>query len=53
MFVCLFVGMWGANGNPNPCTDHDGILHTHTHVPKEGFGPGLTQPTPPPGPGGA
>jgi len=50
--VCLFVGMWGANGNPNPCTDHDEILHTHPHVPKEGFGPGLTPPPPPPGPGG-
>jgi len=20
MFVCLSVGMWRANGNPNPCT---------------------------------
>jgi len=25
MFVCLFVGMWRANGNPNPCTDLDEI----------------------------
>jgi len=42
--------MWRANGNPNPCTDHDEILHTHPHLSKEGFGPGLTPA--PPGPGG-
>jgi len=29
MFVYLSVGMWRANGNPNPCTDLDEILHTH------------------------
>jgi len=29
MFVCLSVGMWRANGNPNPCTNHDGILHAY------------------------
>jgi len=34
MFVCLSVGMWNANGNPNPCTDLDEILHTHSHLPK-------------------
>jgi len=42
--------MWRANGNPNPCTDQDEILHTHPHLSKEGFGPGLTPA--PPGPGG-
>jgi len=26
MFVCLSVGMWGVNGNPNPSTDHDEIF---------------------------
>jgi len=47
--VCLFVlfvrpsvGMWRANGNPNPCTDLDEILHAHPHMSKEGFGTGLT-----------
>jgi len=37
--------MWRANGNPNPCTDLDEILHTHPHrcdPSKEGFGAGLT-----------
>jgi len=24
--VCLSVGMWRANGNPNPCTDLHEIL---------------------------
>jgi len=38
--------MWRANGNPNPCTDLDEILHTHPHLSKEGFGLGLT-PRPP------
>jgi len=34
--------MWRANGNPNPCTDLDEILHTHPHhLCKEGFGLGL------------
>jgi len=42
MFVCLSVGMRRGNGNPNPCTDLDEILHTHPHLSKEGFGPGLT-----------
>jgi len=41
-FVCLSVGMWRANGNPNPCTDLDEILHAHPHVSKEGFCAGLT-----------
>jgi len=50
MFVCLSVGMWRANGNPNPCTDLDDILHTHPHLSKEGFGTGLT---PAPSPWGA
>jgi len=34
--------MWRANGNPNPCTDLDKILHPHPHLSKEGFGEGLT-----------
>jgi len=33
--------MWRANGNPNPCTDLDEILHTYPHLPKEGFVAGL------------
>jgi len=45
MFVCLSVGMWRVNGNPNPCTDLDEIFHAHPHLSKEGFGAGLT-PTP-------
>jgi len=40
--VCLFVGTWRANGNPNPYTDLDEILHPHPHLSKEGFGAGLT-----------
>jgi len=42
MGVQKFVGMWRANGNPNPCTDLDEILHAHPHLSKEGFGRGLT-----------
>jgi len=42
MFVRPSVGMWRANGNPNPCIDLDEILHAHSHLSKEGFGPGLT-----------
>jgi len=34
--------MWGAIGNPNPCTDLDEILQAHPHLTKEGFGAGLT-----------
>jgi len=47
MFVCLSVGMWRANGNPNPCTNLDEIFHAHPHLSKEGFGVGLTPPPPP------
>jgi len=36
--------MWRANGNPNPCTDLDEILHAHPHLSREGFGAGLTPP---------
>jgi len=25
----MSVGMWRANGNPNPCTDLDEILHAY------------------------
>jgi len=41
MFVCLSVGMWRANGNPNPCSDLDEILHAHPRLSKEGFDAGL------------
>jgi len=41
-----------ANGNPNPCTYLDEILHTHRHLSKEGFGLGLTPAPSSPGPGG-
>jgi len=51
MFVCPSVGMWGANGNPNPCTDLDEILHTHHHLFKKGFGLGLITASLTPGPG--
>jgi len=30
--------MWRANGNPNPCTDLDKILHPHPYLSKKGFG---------------
>jgi len=50
--VCLSVGMWRANGNPNPCTDLDEILQVHFYMSKEGFGPGLTPTPSPPGPRG-
>jgi len=51
--VCLSVGMWRANGNPNPCTDLDKILNAHPHLFKVGFSAGLTLPPPTPWPGGA
>jgi len=51
MFVCLSVGIWRVNGNPNYCTDLDEILHPHPRMSKESFGAGLTPP-PPPGPAG-
>jgi len=41
--------MWRANGNPNPCTDLDEILHAHPHLPKEGFGGHLNPTAPSPG----
>jgi len=45
--------LWRANGNPNPCTDHDEILQAYPHLSKEGFGAGLTPAAPlPPEPGG-
>jgi len=46
MFVCPSVGMWKANGNPNPFTDLDEILHTCSYLSKEGFDTGLTPPRP-------
>jgi len=45
MFVCLFVRLLVCGGLMEiqiPCTDRDEILHTHPHLSKEGFGPGLT-----------
>jgi len=33
--------MWRANGNPNPYSDLDEILHTHPHLSKEGFDAGF------------
>jgi len=42
MFVCLSLGIWRANGNPNPCIDLDEILHAHSYLSKEGFDAGLT-----------
>jgi len=39
MFVCLSVGMCRVDGNPNPCTDLDEILHTHPHLSKKRFEP--------------
>jgi len=47
MFVCPSVGMWRANGNPNPCTDLAEILQAHSFVSKEGFDAGLTPPPTP------
>jgi len=38
--------MWRANGNPNPCTNLDEILHAHSYLSKGGFAAGLS---PPPG----
>jgi len=43
--------MWRANGNPNPCTNLDEILHAHPHLSEEGFGTGLTPAPSPLGPG--
>jgi len=31
--------MWRANGNPNPCTDHDKVLHANPHLSKKGGDP--------------
>jgi len=47
MFVCTSVGMWRANGNPNPCTYLDEIFYAHPHLSMEGFGAGFPQPPPP------
>jgi len=35
MFVCLSVGMWRANGNPNPWTDIDEIFHAYPTCPRK------------------
>jgi len=44
--VCLSVGMWRwrANGNPNPYTDLDEILHAHSFMSKEGLTPHPSHP---------
>jgi len=34
--------MWRANGNPNPCTYLDEILHAHSYLSKAAFDAGLT-----------
>jgi len=52
MFVCLSVGMWRDNENPNPYTDLDEIFHAYPHLSQEGFGAGLVPDPSPPGPGG-
>jgi len=44
--------MWRANGNPNPCIDLNEISQAHLHLPKEGFGAGLTPTASPLGLGG-
>jgi len=41
-----------ANGNPNPCTYLNEILHINLHLSKEGFGPGLITAPSSPGPWG-
>jgi len=41
MFVCPSVGMLRSNGNTNPCTNCDEILHACPYLSKEGFGAGL------------
>jgi len=48
----MSVGMWRPNRNPNPCMDLEKILHAHPHLPKEGFGPGVTPASSSIGPGG-
>jgi len=35
MFLCLSVGLWRVNGNPNPCTDLNAIMNTHPHLSKD------------------
>jgi len=40
--------MWRVNGNPNPCTALNKILHVPPHPSKEGFGVVLTPVTSPP-----
>jgi len=47
--VRLSIGMWRANGNPNPCTDLDEIFHAYPCLSREGFDPGLTPAPSPPG----
>jgi len=52
MFVCLSVGMWRANGNPNPCTDLGEILHAHPHLSQGRFWYRFDPRPSPLGPGG-
>jgi len=44
LFVCLSVGTWRGNGNPNPCTYCAEILNAYPHLFKEVFGAGLIPP---------
>jgi len=45
--ISLSVDNWRVNGNPNPGTDVDEILHAYPDLFKEGFGASLTPaPTP-------
>jgi len=50
--VCLPVGLWRANGNPNHFTDQEEILHPHPYLSKEDFGAGLIPSPSPLGLGG-
>jgi len=52
LFVHPSVGTWRANGNPNPCTGLDEILHAYSYLAIKDFDAGLTPSPPTPGPGG-
>jgi len=41
-----------TNGNPNPCTNLDEILHAYPHLFKKGLGEGLLAASSFPRPGG-
>jgi len=52
MLVCLSVGMWRANGNPNPCTDLDKFCFHIPTCPRKVLVQFWTRPPHPPGPRG-